>query len=156
MESLESKYKKLEELKNNTSVKLYFDLLEEIKNLENQNIEFDSCDHDIWVYEGSYYFLQDLWHGSHYYFKTNSEKNDAFSHNTYICLNCNSKIDIDEWKKFEKTHIVLKNQNKDIDINYYKSLYNQLILIYGNELAKEKLIEEFNKENNSSKKLIKK
>jgi len=71
----------------------------------------------------------------------------TFSYNKYICLECREEIMISEmnWKKFEDSNVVLKNNNY-VNIEYYQDLYYQLLYNnYDFTEAQNIVVNEFNK-----------
>lgn len=111
------------------------------------------CKHDIWIYDGSYH---STWHykwDDDRICRTLSENSSwqylesEFLYNKYICLECHKRVETKEWKNFENLHFVLKNQNRenDLESSYYLKLYYKLL--FGNEIseAQKILIEEFEK-----------
>jgi len=174
-ESLKEKYKELEELSKNPNVLQYLQLLQNIKEIEHDLQRYHSiidgsmndslterikkefrcsifsCDHTIWLYDGSYYLLKDFRHEHDDYCKEYSETdaenkyfNYSFIYNRYVCLECGKKIEIRDWKNFEKHNFVLKNQKDRLGADYYQTLYYQLLYINPIEKAQELLIKEFN------------
>lgn len=177
-EILNFKREELEKLSKHPIILQYLQLIQDIKLIENdlryyRNVidgsmndslperikkEFScstfSCDHTIWLYDGSYYLLKDFRHEHDDYCKEYSETNAenkyfnySFIYNRYVCLECGKKIEIRDWEKFEKTHFVLKNQNKNnpFNVDYYRNFYYQLLYANNIEDSQQLLIEEFNK-----------
>lgn len=177
-ESLKEKSKQLQELLNDPKVKQYFELLENIKSIEEKYeqrnsfedfiiYEFDKifgcardihmdvypCKHDIWIYEGSYHSVWNFPWDNNHLTKTLSETsswqylNSLFEYNKYICLECHKRVETKEWQNFENLHFVLKNQNRenDLESSYYLKLYYELL--FSNEIseAQKLIIEEFEK-----------
>lgn len=178
-ESLKSKYEQLQQFLNDSKVKQYFELLENIQSIEKKYerrnsledfIEYEfskifgcargihmdvyPCKHDIWIYEGSYYSVSygpwDDERENRTFSETSTWKyaDSSFLHNKYICLECHKRVEIKDWKRFEDSHYVLKNQNENnnLDVSYYLNLYYQLLFKNGIEQAQKMLIEEFEKD----------
>ena len=167
-ESLKIKCQQLENLKNDPKVAEYFALLKEIEELR-RKYEYTKtdekiiasgfkwlikdefrCDHEIWLYEGSYYLLIDTFRHEHDDLCAKLDENlpttrgeFEFRHNSYICLECGKKIEIKDWENFEKNHFVLKNQNTNVDIDGYISQYYQYLYQMPIKEAQEKIIQEF-------------
>ena len=166
--SLAAKKSELEELKKDPTIIKYLNLLEEIKTIEEEYryhntdekiidnvfrklIENDfKCDHEIWLYEGSYYLSIDMLHEHDQWCRKTDEhlpvkKGDfEYKHNTYICLECGKKIETKDWENFEKSHFVLKTQNEYIYVYEYISLYYQYLYQMPIKEAQEKVIQMFN------------
>lgn len=185
-ESLKAKYEQLKQLSNTEVVKQYLKLLQDIDCIEKRYQKLDTlekiisdefrtilryrntidlypCKHDIWLYDGSYYLLKDQLHEHDHLCREYSETitcdkhiDYSFKYNRYICLECGEKIETKDWEKFEKSHFVLKNQNKETNLgkDYYINLYYQLLYSNDIESAQKGVIEEFNK-NKESKVLSK-
>ena len=109
-----------------------------------------NCEHNIWIYSGSYYHETDFEGGA---IKARHYKEDVpynylnsvFKYNEYKCLECGEvvKKTDGEWQKFEHTNCVLKI-NDYIDFNYYQYLYFKLLYEgYDIEDAEKAVIEEF-------------
>jgi len=171
--TLQEKKNELKELMNNPKVKQYLELLKDIKSLEDAHNSFDSldeviefefgytlrsktekeilpCTHDIWIYNGSFYWYQDPLHEHSNFLMCKDENTINFSYNEYVCLECGEKRqEKKDWKSFEERHTVLKNKNcfhtKKLGEDYRK-LYFQLLFNNKVSIAREKLIEEFNKD----------
>lgn len=178
-ESLREKRIQLQKLFNDPKVKQYFELLENIKNIEEKyeqrnslddfiEWEFDKifgcardvhmdvypCKHDIWIYGGSYH---SVWHykwDDDRIYRTLSENStwkyleSEFLYNKYICLECHKRVETKDWKNFENSHFVLKNKNKenDLETSYYLNLYYKLLYENNIDNAQKLLIEEFEKD----------
>ena len=160
-------------LKKDKKIKRYFELLNKLNDIEYKNNTFLStdeivkikfrnsfndgnitqCNHDIWIYEGSYYLM--MYNENENYLKSNTEKNESFKFNQYICLECGNLVRISQWEEFEKKHFVLKNQNDVNNAYYYNNFYYQLLYNNSIEEAKKMIINEFNS-NKDNKTLIKK
>lgn len=185
-ESLKEKSEQLQKLLNDSKVKEYLNLLENIKIIEEKyeqinsleefiEYEFDKifgcardihmdvypCKHDIWIYEGSYHSVWNFpWDNDHLT-KTLSETsswqylNSLFEYNKYICLECHKRVQTKDWQNFENLHFVLKNQNKEnnLDASYYLKLYYELLYKNNIDKAQQMLVDEF--ENNKEQQNIK-
>lgn len=175
--SLKVKYEQLKQLSNTEIVKQYLKLLDDIDYIEKKYQKLDTkekiisdqfgtifkyrntidlypCKHDIWIYDGSYYLLKDPLHEHDNicveYSEGKSVKkyfNYSFEYNRYICLECGKKLETKDWEKFEKSHLVLKNQNKETDLgkDYYINLYYQLLYSNDIESSQKEVIDEFNR-----------
>lgn len=111
------------------------------------------CNHQIWMYTGSY---SEIFYQTIGYYNTpcDNEESECFLHNEYICLECGEIIRVSNWEEFEQSHIVLKNM-EDIDIEKYMALYYQLLYTHSIEEAQNLIIQEFNKNITEPKKKIK-
>ena len=136
-----------------------FETLEQIINWEfskalrfNRN-DLTTCNHDIWIYEGSYYLIKDFLCEHDKEIKEYSEDvtieycDYEFLYNRYICLECGEKIEIKDWEQFENSQFVLKNQNSETDlgIEYYIDKYYQLLYKHNSIESQNLIIEEYNK-----------
>ena len=142
----------------------FYDSLEEIINWEfsavfrrcRKDIALTPCNHEIWIYDGSYYLKQDRFCEHDIKTKEYSEDKEIifkysddwdFLYNRYICLECGKKIETKDWKQFEHSNFVLKNQNRQTDLGtqYYVDKYYQLL--YNNNITESQniIIDEFNK-----------
>lgn len=129
--------------------------MKEEKNIiDNVKKKFDTCEHDIWLYSGSYcsVFYKNL--GYMHYSCCYDEESKDFAYNVYKCLECGKKIEIKDWEIFEEKNFVLKNL-EDIDVEKYIVLYYQLLYSNSIDRAKELVIEKFNKDSLMPKKKIK-
>ena len=182
---LNEKYEKLKKIMEDPNVIEYLHLLDDIKRIKcdiekyrnpingsmNDSLERrisywfrvgrHSCDHKVWLYDGSFYRWTNF-EGEEDYLKYNSEdlsdNIQTFSYNKYVCLECRKEIKISksDWKNFEKTNIVLKNQDC-INIKYYQDLYYQLLYHnYDFSDAQHLVIDEFHKNNSKTKSLANK
>lgn len=177
--SLKIKKTQLEELKKNQFVIQYLKLLDEIENLEKTYSNYNSeekiieyvfanlisddfkCHHEIWLYAGSCYESIDP-RCEHDHLLTYLDENlpvrkgeFEFEYNRYICLECGEKVETKCWEVFEENHFVLKNQNEDTKVEYYRSLYYQTLYNKTVEEARETVIRAFNIEKAKSKTLKK-
>jgi len=176
--SLKTKKTQLEELKKNQFVIQYLKLLDEIENLEKTYSNYNSeekiieyvfanlisddfkCHHEIWLYEGSYYLsIDNLTHEHDHLCRKADETLPVkegefeFKYNRYICLECGEKLETNDWQSFEKSHIVLKDQNENINIKGYISLYYQTLYDKSVKEAQETVIRAFNMEKAKAKTL---
>lgn len=116
--------------------------LEFIWALEDNAESKKECNHDIWMYDKSYYLSIDPW--GEKYLPCENEQHKKFAYNLYICLECGKKIRVIDWEDFEKTHDVLKNQSKKTNpgihhyrMFYYENLYKHSVL-ESQQILKEK------------------
>jgi len=170
-EALKDMYEELKVLIENPVVRQYLELLKNIESAEKRQHFFNSvedmiylefvwafnsrvkaqeiepCTHDIWLYEGSYYWYEDPLGGHDDYHICDNENDKDFAHNCYECLECGKSVYEKDWKRFEDTHFVLKNQNhkSKFGVNYYRKLYYQLLYNNRVNIAREKVIKEFNR-----------
>lgn len=174
--TLPAKRSQLEELKKDPAVAKYFNLLEEIRILEEKYKRYKNdgqiirsafrdiiredfrCHHEIWIYEGSYYLLIDTFRHEHndlcYKIDENLPERKGefeFQYNRYICLECGEKVETKDWKTFEQNHFVLKNQNESINVEDYISLYYQELYNKSVKEAQETVIRTFNIEKAKTK-----
>lgn len=173
--SLKSKYIELKKLAKDPTVKQYLKLIDDINNLEKkleyfdstekiinwefsailkrhrQNVRLTPCKHEIWIYDGSYFLLEDpLCEHDHIIWK-NSETPTfkygelPFMYNRYICLECGKKVETKDWKNFESSHFVMKNQSEEnkLDFDYYNNRYYQLLYKNNIKKSQEIIIKEF-------------
>lgn len=85
-------------------------LLQDPKVLEYINLsnEFKpKCQHEIWLYSGSYYTENDDY-GYDYMGQVENELDENFCFNIYKCQNCNKEIRLSNWRSFEEEHIIIK------------------------------------------------
>ena len=173
---LQKKYDRLQALSNNPQVKEYLSLLEEIKTKERIqntlkksiketiNIEFNKalnnnikdkkispCNHETWIYQGSFSIENDLWYDCEYELLVENETDKEFKFNRYMCLECGKSIKVPDWQKFESNHHILKNYNKNHDCTYYHNQYYQSLYNFSVEESKKHIIDEFNKDKELSK-----
>lgn len=173
---LQEKYNKLQNLLMDPQVLAYISLSEDIKKIERRqsifknslketiNIEFNRalnnrtkdkqispCNHDIWLYQGSYYMESDLWCDCEYESLVANETNEKFEFNRYMCLECGKSVKVSNWQDFESKHYVLKNYDKHHDCTYYRNLYYQYLYKLSIEKSKNHIIDEFNKDKDLSK-----
>lgn len=181
-ESLSTKYEELKRLTENSIVVKYLQLLEEINRIErdinrykspingsiNDSLEKRirfwfrvgrfSCNHNVWLYAGSYYSYINFKNEMDY-MRYDLEDTDSFStfdHNKYVCLECREEVKIpkSEWERFEDSHLILKTKGH-IDIEHYQDLYYQLLYHnYDFGDAQQAVIDEFNKDNKQKNKTL--
>ena len=171
--SLVDMFEKLNELSNDPKVVEYLNLLLKVGQTEKE-ISFNqhkginsledmvkyqfrnttfSCEHNIWIYKDSVYYVNNS-NALHFYNEDEEVANGFFGHNEYVCLECGMKLDVKDYRTFEKKHKVLKLDNKQIDIDYYRNLYYQLLYNnYSFEEANKKIIEIFNEDMKSKAKI---
>lgn len=116
---------------------------------------FEPCSHDIWIYTGSYGYWEDPRNEHDCIYLCDDEDSKDFYCNKYQCLECKQEVEIKDWKSFEKNNFVLKDINQH-NVEYYRELYYQFLYSNPVEVAKQMLIDEFNKNKVKSKHLIKK
>lgn len=167
---LMAKKEELQELLNDAKIKYYLELVKSVKDLEKNKDSFDKpidnvitcnflssfkekCSHDIWIYEGSYFEGWDYDYRCYHPSGTrcNNENHPCFEYNKYYCLGCEKEIQTENWEEFEETHFVLKNRKYKNDFKYYQDLYCKLLYEMSCEDAKEKVIDEFNKNKEKNK-----
>jgi len=177
--SLPAKRSELEELKKDPAVVKYLNLLDEIIKIEGMYKIYNTdekiiehvfsslinedykCHHEIWLYDGSYYLSIDDCSEHNYLIEKFDEnlptvKGDfEFKYNRYICLECGKQVEIKDWENFEKNRFVLKNQNGDICIDDYISLYYQTLYNKSVKEAQETVKTAFEIEKAKSKTLKK-
>lgn len=176
--SLDDKKKKLQEYMSDPKIKDYLQLVEDVDRLSalrsrdpikytsfekfcedeiSYKIEFLQCNHDIYIYDGSYMLLRDPYYCQDMPYPVETE-NNSFDHNQYKCLQCGSTIKVRDWKQFEKEYIVLKDySNRNAWPDYHK-LFCSYLYSMPYEKAKATIIQNF-KDNNkkeNAKHLIKK
>ncbi len=106
----------------------------------NSVIKENCCNHDIWVYIGSYYEVDN--YERSYSIMLPNERDKKFEYNVYACLECNSRIRVTDYKEFEKTHFVLKRK-KCVNIYELRKLYFKYLVSMKTENANKKLIKQF-------------
>lgn len=105
-------------------------------NVTNEN----NCDHEIWVYLGSYYEVDD--YERSYSIMLPNEKHKKFEYNVYGCLECDNRIRVTDYKEFERTHFVLKRKEY-VNIYELRKLYFKYVISMNLDNAKKKLIRNF-------------
>lgn len=109
------------------------------------------CNHDIWMYCGSFADIS-RWYDDHScIIKVDNEKKGDFVYNKYVCLECGKCLEIKEYEDFEENHFVLKNR-KDICHERYMQLYYQLLYNHSVSKSRNLVIEEFYNNKNLPKK----
>ena len=103
-------------------------------------IKEKECCHDIWVYLGSYYEVDD--YERSYSIMLPNEKNKKFEYNVYGCLECDNRIRVTDYKEFERTHFVLKRKEY-VNIYELRKLYFKYVTSMNLDNAKKKLIRNF-------------
>lgn len=103
-------------------------------------INENNCDHDIWVYLGSYYEVDD--YERSYSIMLPNEKHKKFEYNVYGCLECDNRIRVTDYKEFERTHFVLKRKEY-VNIYELRKLYFKYVTSMNLDNAKKKLIRNF-------------
>lgn len=127
-------------------------------------IEESKCEHETWLYVGSYHNetpLLTVIRSSKYreYVRGKNEnetKNGikVFSYNKYMCVECGMEVRTHDWERFEREHQVLKNQEYYINDEYYRRMFCMLLYQgYSIEEARNMVEEEFN---NNKEKVVKK
>ncbi len=112
--------------------------------LEQNDDKERACNHDIWLYNKSYYISIDQW--GEKYLPCENETHKKFAYNSYICLECGKEIKVIDWQNFEKIHEVLKNQSKKSNrgVHHYRMLYYETLYSHSVEESKQLLREKFN------------
>lgn len=103
-------------------------------------INENNCDHEIWVYLGSYYEVDD--YERSYSIMLPNEKHKKFEYNVYGCLECDNRIRVTDYKEFERTHFVLKRKEY-VNIYELRKLYFKYVISMNLDNAKKKLIRNF-------------
>lgn len=103
-------------------------------------IKENECSHEIWVYQGSYYEVDD--YERSYSIMLPNEKNKKFEYNVYGCLECDNRIRVTDYKEFERTHFVLKRKEY-VNIYELRKLYFKYVTSMNLDNAKKKLIINF-------------
>lgn len=112
--------------------------------IRNRNRNINECSHDIWIYEGSYYEVDD--YERSYPIRVSSERAKEFEYNIYVCLECAERVKLfsDEYKEFEKNHFVLKSYNYDISVDKLRKTYFKYLSSMKVESANKKIVKTFN------------
>ena len=112
--------------------------------IRNRNRNINECSHDIWIYEGSYYEVDD--YERSYPIRVSSERAKGFEYNIYVCLECAERVKLfsDEYKEFEKNHFVLKSYNYDINVDKLRKTYFKYLSSMKVESANKKIVKTFN------------
>lgn len=148
---IEKKIKKLNQelrLFKNEEEMIYLEFIWGLTGVKKIDEEF-SCEHDIWIYCGSFGSVDNRNEYPIY-----DEESEGFVYNKYMCLECRKFILVEDWQNFEKEKFVLKNR-RDINSFKYLELYYQLLFDHPVEEARSLVIEEFNKNITIAKKKIK-
>mgnify|MGYP006955377549 FL=1 len=107
----------MNELLNNDIVKRYLYLEKEVSNVSvnsdkklmldafNSLLRNIKCNHDIWVYLGSFYYVDDMFRS--YSVRVLDESDKKFEYNLYGCLECDETIEVSDYLKFESEHLCL-------------------------------------------------
>ena len=103
-------------------------------------INENNCDHEIWIYLGSYYEVDD--YERSYSIMLPNEKHKKFEYNVYGCLECDNRIRVTDYKEFERTHFVLKRKEY-VNIYELRKLYFKYVTSMNLDNAKKKLIRNF-------------
>lgn len=178
-DGLSGKYDELKRLEEDPTIIEYLKLLKDIKRIEedintykspitgtiDDSLEkrisfrfrcarhFCSCNHEVLIYEGSYYKWVNFENETDY---LREEREDLksprqeFSYNRYVCLECGKefKVPKSDLENFESSHIILRTTGyMGSKIEYYQNLYYQML--YNNcdfDYAREVVIDEFNNE----------
>ena len=111
------------------------------------------CDHDIWIYRGSFADVTKWYDERIRITLVDDEKEDYFIHNEYVCLECGKKIYVKNYEEFEENNFVLKNRD-DLNVKKYIDLYYQLLYKHSVNKSKNLVIEEFYNNTNLLKKKI--
>ena len=112
--------------------------------IRNRNRNINECSHDIWIYEGSYYEVDD--YERSYPIRVSSERAKEFEYNIYVCLECAKRVILfsDEHKEFEKNHFVLKSYSYNINIYKLRDEYFKYLSSMKVESANKKIVKTFN------------
>ena len=178
-EGLSSKYDELKRLEQDPMIIEYLRLLKDIKRIEEdinpykspitgtiddsleKRISFRfrcarhscSCNHEVLIYEGSYYKWVNFENETDYLREESEDlKNprQEFAYNRYVCLECGKKFEVpkSDLESFESSHLILRTTGyMGAKIEYYQNLYYQML--YNNcdfSYAREVVIDEFNNE----------
>ena len=131
-EKVISLQREMNELSNNDIVKRYLYLEEMLSNVSINNDKklvldaFNSlirnikCNHDIWVYLGSFYYVDDMFRS--YSVRVLDESDKKFEYNLYGCLECDETVEVSDYLKFESEHLCLKKRSL-VNIYELRSLY---------------------------------
>lgn len=143
--SLQKKYQELlkEQQFFDNSEKKIIDL-EFIWALEENADKKIACNHEIWLYNKSYYISIGQWGEN--YLPCENEYHKKFAYNSYICLECGKEIQVIDWKNFEQTHDVLKNQSKKSNrgVHHYRLFFYETLYSHTVEESKQILKAKFN------------
>lgn len=151
-EELLSLQKELNDLKENDLVKRYLFLsgfLSKINIESDKKLILDSfsslirnneCTHDIWVYLGSFYYVDDMFRS--YSIKVPNERDKKFEYNLYGCLECDETVETSDYIKFESEHICLKTR-KYVNIYELRKQYFEYLTEMNVEETVKKLTSMF-------------
>lgn len=117
--------------------------------------DFKPCNHEIWIYSGSYCLDKEHDCGKKDLYLGYDEDDNNFHHNEYTCLECGKKEEISNWKDFEEKEFILKNKD-NINPEKYMQLYYQLLCERKPCIAQRIVVDEFNKNKRKQKKKIRK
>lgn len=173
-DKLKEKQGKLEEMRKIPLIKRYLRLQSEILKIKKHREQFSKnsgeietdfrsyisasttpCEHDIWIYEGSFSRIQYPRTGYIEDRPVKDEEDIDFTLNIYTCLECSQKICTAFWKDFEKTHFVLKDYSLKRTPEFYTKKYYNLLYTYPVDEAQKQIINMFNKNKVKTKKLTK-
>lgn len=108
----------------------------------NNSIDYNECNHDIWIYSGSYSNCRNNFD----YLKSPknipNEQNEEFLYNVYVCLDCNKRLEVKDYKKFESEHLVLKNY-QFTDVEKIRKIYFKMLRTLDCKSVSKKLIKDF-------------
>ena len=145
--SLQNEYQELlkEQQYFDNSEKKIIDL-EFIWALEQNADKERACNHDIWLYNKSFYIDIDQW--GEKYLPCENETHKKFAYNSYICLECGKEIKVINWQDFEQTHEVLKNQSKKSNrgVHHYRLFFYETLYSHTVKDSKEILRDKFNQD----------
>ena len=164
--SFKRKCLQLKGLLSNPAIKKYGELSKGIDKVQkeydipqdkviNLNFKFaqnaEPCNHEIWIYSGSYCFAHDTFNPIF-----NRDRYTKVAFNRYFCLDCLQTIDVPNWQEFEHTHFVLRNPHDFlVDAEDYRNVYFQLLYRYPVDEARSIFIQMFNGAKEQGKSLIK-
>ena len=100
-----------------------------------------SCEHDTWIYVGSYFLAPDYINKGVWECNCENENVEEFEYNKYQCLDCKKNVKVKDYKKFEQEHVVLKKIN---DVSF-KSEYFHLLMENTAEETQKILINKYGK-----------
>jgi len=183
VELLEQQKEKLKQLEENKIIKEYLALLNQVSILSDKtkefkskediaNLEFSSvldeevrrkeishCNHDIWMYYGSYGMLFNKISCIPCFIDLSIERDNDFYFNKYICLECGKEIQVNDWEEFENNHIILKNYDNTHNLEKYlkyRQQYYELLYNYSVNEANDMMVKQFYNGRRYPKKKIKK
>mgnify|MGYP004458282993 CR=1 FL=1 len=114
--------KEYDNLTKTEEVKRFLELSKQLEKIKSDNesnetlitrakssiIKENECTHDIWVYLGSFYYVDDMFRS--YSIKVPNERDKKFEYNLYGCLECDETVETSDYIKFESEHICLKTR----------------------------------------------